>query len=52
MSYPEIGERFGGRDHSTVMNACKRITSLMGEDAELRANVDSLSRDLDTQNGC
>jgi len=51
MSYPEIGERFGGRDHTTAMSACKKITSLMGEDAELRANVDSLSRELDTQ-GC
>lgn len=27
-SYPEIGEAFGGRDHTTVMHACKRVDSL------------------------
>jgi chromosomal replication initiator protein len=51
LSYPEIGERFGGRDHTTVMNACRKITSLMGEDHEFRASVDSLRRELDSQ-GC
>jgi len=51
MSYPEIGERFGGRDHTTVMNACRKIASLVGEDAEMRAQVDVLARELDSQ-GC
>jgi chromosomal replication initiator protein len=31
-SFPEIGEAFGGRDHTTVMHACKKIDSLKGTD--------------------
>ena len=38
-SFPEIGMRFGGKDHSTVINACKRITALQGEDPELKGTV-------------
>jgi chromosomal replication initiator protein len=51
LSYPEIGERFGGRDHTTVMNACRKITSLISQDSELRSNVDVLRSRLDTE-GC
>jgi len=45
-SFPEIGLRFGGKDHSTVINACKRITKLRDEDPELRAAVDHLREQL------
>jgi chromosomal replication initiator protein len=45
-SFPEIGLRFGGKDHSTVINACKRITKLRDEDPELRAAVDQLREQL------
>ena len=45
-SFPEIGLRFGGKDHSTVINACKRITALREEDPELRAAVDHLREQL------
>ncbi len=31
-SFPEIGEAFGGRDHTTVMHACKKVDSLKGTD--------------------
>ncbi len=34
-SLPEIGEAFGGRDHTTVMHACKKIDELRGTDGEL-----------------
>src|SRR3546814_3415894 len=34
-SLPEIGRRFGGRDHTTVMHAVKRIEELRVEDTEL-----------------
>ena len=34
-SYPEIGEAFGGRDHTTVMHACKKIDSLKNSDSTL-----------------
>jgi chromosomal replication initiator protein len=46
LSYPQIGERFGGKDHSTVINADQRVAQLMEEDAELRATVESLLRRL------
>lgn len=45
-SFPEIGLRFGGKDHSTVINACKRIASISADDGELRATVDTLRRQL------
>ena len=45
-SFPEIGLRFGGKDHSTVINACKRIDSIQSDDRELRATVDTLRRQL------
>ncbi len=46
LSYPAIGEKFGGKDHSTVINAEQRIEQLMREDDELRATVESLLRRL------
>jgi chromosomal replication initiator protein len=47
-SFPEIGLRFGGKDHSTVINACKRIESIQSDDRDLRATVDTLRRQLTT----
>jgi chromosomal replication initiator protein len=46
LSYPAIGEKFGGKDHSTVINAEQRVEQLMGEDPEFRALVESLQRRL------
>ena len=48
LSYPQIGEKFGGKDHSTVINADQRVQQLMEEDAEFRATVESLLRRLNT----
>jgi len=45
-SLPEIGRRFGGRDHTTVLHACRRIEALIGEDAMFRQEVDFLSQML------
>ena len=45
-SFPEIGLRFGGKDHSTVINACKRIESLKDEEPDLGAAVESLRSQL------
>jgi len=45
-SFPEIGLRFGGKDHSTVINACKRITALSDEDPDLRSAVSHLREQL------
>lgn len=47
-SLPEIGRRFGGRDHTTVMHAVKRIDELRAKDPELDADVALLSRMLDS----
>ncbi|MBS2025322.1 MAG: chromosomal replication initiator protein DnaA [Deltaproteobacteria bacterium] len=46
LSFPAIGERFGGKDHSTVINAVERVEELMQEDQELRSTVESLHRRL------
>lgn len=45
-SLPEIGEAFGGRDHTTVMHACKTIRSLCDNDARMRQDWDKLIRIL------
>ncbi len=46
-SLPEIGRRFGGRDHTTVMHAVKRIDELRAKDPELDGDVAALTRLLD-----
>ena len=51
-SFPEIGLRFGGKDHSTVINACKRIETIQADDPELRATVDTLRRQLTGAENC
>ncbi|GGE96351.1 chromosomal replication initiator protein DnaA [Sphingomonas prati] len=46
-SLPEIGRRFGGRDHTTVIHAVKQIEKLRAQDAELDADVRLLIRQLE-----
>lgn len=43
-SFPEIGRRFGGRDHTTVLHAVRKIESLMKEDRAFADEVDLLKR--------
>ncbi len=45
-SYPEIGEAFGGRDHTTVINACKRVAELKDEDVKIAEDYKNLLRTL------
>jgi chromosomal replication initiator protein len=45
-SLPEIGDAFGGRDHTTVMHACKVIKSLRESDARCREEYQNLLRTL------
>jgi chromosomal replication initiator protein len=47
-SLPEIGRRFGGRDHTTVMHAVKRIEALRATDSELDRDINMLRRALDS----
>jgi chromosomal replication initiator protein len=45
-SYPEIGERFGGKDHSTIIHAIRKIDKLMEEDFQLRSTIENLKSEL------
>lgn len=46
-SFPEIGMRFGGKDHSTVINACRRIQQLREEDTDVQQALEALRARLD-----
>jgi chromosomal replication initiator protein len=43
-SLPEIGRRFGGRDHTTVLHAIRKVESLLSEDSGLKEEVEVLKR--------
>jgi chromosomal replication initiator protein len=45
-SLPEIGRRFGGRDHTTVLHAVRKIEGLVSKDTTLSDEVESLKRQL------
>lgn len=47
-SLPEIGKEFGGRDHSTVIHACRKVLALISEDPRIREDYDNLLRTLTT----
>lgn len=47
-SLPEIGRRFGGRDHTTVIHAVKRIEALSDSDPQIADDLKSLMRTLET----
>jgi chromosomal replication initiator protein len=45
-SFPEIGEKFGGKDHSTVIHAVRKIEKRLAEDRELKNIIDTLKNQL------
>lgn len=47
-SLPEIGRKFGGRDHTTVMHAVRKIEELRAADSSFAEDVDLLKRMLET----
>jgi chromosomal replication initiator protein len=47
-SYPEIGRKFGGRDHSTVIHAVRLIEELRTRDADMDGDVRTLLRQLES----
>ncbi len=49
-SFPEIGRRFGGRDHTTVLHAVRKIEDLIGEDNKLGHEIELLKRLINENN--
>ncbi|RZJ03219.1 MAG: chromosomal replication initiator protein DnaA [Brevundimonas sp.] len=45
-SYPDIGRRFGGRDHTTVLHGVRKIEELMPQDDQIARDVETLTRKL------
>jgi chromosomal replication initiator protein len=49
LSLPKIGQQFGGRDHTTVIHACKKIGSLMTERRPIYNQVTELTTRIKQQ---
>jgi chromosomal replication initiator protein len=47
-SLPEIGRKFGGRDHTTVMHAVRKVEELQTEDRALAEDIELLRRMLES----
>ena len=45
-SYPEIGRLFGGKDHTTIIHACRQITKARDSDSDLHATLDKLKEKI------
>jgi chromosomal replication initiator protein len=46
MSLPEIGDAFGGRDHTTVLHAQRKVKELVESDAGVREDYQNLQKIL------
>lgn len=45
-SFPEIGQKFGGKDHTTVIHACRKIESLLATDPNLQNDLEILEKTI------
>ncbi len=45
-SYHQIGKYFGGRDHTTVLHACRKTQAQLSDDSDLRVTADELTEQL------
>ncbi|GKS56474.1 chromosomal replication initiator protein DnaA [Nitrospira sp.] len=45
-SFPEIGRQFGGKDHTTIMHACKQVAKALEADTTLRATLEGLKEQI------
>ena len=46
-SLPEIGRRFGGRDHTTVLHRVRKVEQMIKDDVELAQEIELLKRMLE-----
>ena len=46
LSYPEIGAKFGGKDHSTIIHAVKKIDKLITEDIQMKVMIEKIIDNL------
>jgi chromosomal replication initiator protein len=46
-SFPEIGDKFGGKDHTTVMHNVRKIEDCLTRDLDLKAHVEALERQIE-----
>lgn len=46
MSLPKVGDEFGGRDHTTVIHACEKISQDMANSAELRRTIEDIKKNI------
>lgn len=45
-SYPEIGRQFGGKDHTTIIHACRQVAKAKETDAALHATIETLKEQI------
>jgi chromosomal replication initiator protein len=45
-SYPEIGDKFGGKDHSTIIHSFKKIDNLIPQNMEIKNTIETLKRNI------
>lgn len=50
-SFPEIGDQFGGKDHSTVIHAVRKIDKLLDKDSEVRMSISTIARKIENLRG-
>lgn len=46
LSFPEIGQKFGGKDHTTVIHACRKIEALLNADPNLQNDLEILEKTI------
>ncbi len=46
LSYPVIAKHFGGKNHTTVIQACKKTKEWIGVDPEIKQTISSIMKEL------
>ncbi|RBP36148.1 chromosomal replication initiator protein DnaA [Garciella nitratireducens] len=49
LSLPKVGEEFGGRDHSTVIHACDKISNDIKKDLSLKNTIEKLKKEIENK---